>query len=200
MKLYYAPGACSLAAHIVAREAGVPVTLESVNLKTKQYRGGDYTAVNPKGSVPALELDDGQLVTEAAVILQYLADTKPESKLAAKAGSMERVRLNEWLNYVATEMHKGFGPLWNPKMPDEAKALTKDAIGKKLDYLSKRLEGREYLLDQYTVADAYLFTILNWSSMVGVELAKWPTMTKYYDRVKARPGTQAAMKEEGLLK
>lgn len=201
MKLYYAQAACSLAPHIALQESGLKFELEGVNLRSKQYKGGDFTKVNPKGSVPTLELDDGQLLTEAAVLLKYIADRKPEANLAPKTGSMERYRLDEWLNYIATELHKGFAPLWHPKMPDDVKAMTKEAIGKKFDYVSERLKNQDYLMGkQYTVADAYLFTVTNWTSMTGMDLAKWPTLAAHYERVKARPATQAALKEEGLLK
>jgi glutathione S-transferase len=201
MKLYYAQAACSLAPHIALLEAGQTFQIEGVNLRSKQYKGGDYYKVNPKGSVPALELDDGQVLTEAAVLLQYIVDRKPDSGLAPKAGTVEHYRFLEWLNYIATELHKGFGPLWNPKMPDDAKAMTKEALGKKFDYLTDRLKGHDYLMGkQYTVADAYLFTVLNWSSMADIDMSKWPTLLAYYERVKMRPATQAALKAEGMTK
>lgn len=202
MKLYYSPGACSLAPHIVLREIGLPHSLVKVDTKTKQYEGGgDYLKVNGKGYVPTLELDDGQYLTEAGAIVQYLADRKPDAGLAPAAGTMERHRLLEWLNFIATEIHKGFGPLWKPDSTDDEKQRTRDRLGVRLDWLARQLEGREFVTGKrFTTADAYLFTILNWGQWTGVDLGKWPVLKSFVARIAARPKVQEAMKAEGLLK
>lgn len=202
MKLYYSPGACSLAPHIVLREIGLPHSLVKVDTKTKQYEGGgDYLKVNGKGYVPTLELDDGQYLTEAGAIVQYLADRKPDAGLAPAAGTMERHRLQEWLNFIATEIHKGFGPLWKPDSTDDEKQRTRDRLGVRLDWLARQLEGREFVTGKrFTIADAYLFTILNWGQWTGVDLGKWPVLKSFVARIAARPKVQEAMKAEGLLK
>jgi glutathione S-transferase len=202
MKLYYSPGACSLSPHIVALEAGIPLALEKVDLKAKTTASGkDYTAIAEKGAVPALELDNGQLLTEGVAIVQYLADLKPEANLAPKNGTFERVRLQETLNYISTEMHKGIGILFRGEaLGPQAVEAFKGMLPKKFDYLSKQLAGKQYLTgDQFTVADAYLFTVLNWASMVKVDLAPWPALVAYQARVAARPAVKEAMKAEGLL-
>ncbi|HVC02598.1 MAG TPA: glutathione transferase GstA [Steroidobacteraceae bacterium] len=202
MKLYYAPGACSLAPHIVLCEMGTAFTAEKVDLRTKKTAAGaDYTAVNSKGAVPALALDDGRVLTEGAAVLQYLADQKPEAGLAPRAGSFERYRLIEVLNYVATEVHKGFGPLWNPRASAEWKAAAIANLGLKFDWLSTFLKGKTYLLGEtFSVADAYLFTVLSWSGDVGIELGKWPVLAAYQARIAERPKVQQALRAEGLLK
>jgi glutathione S-transferase len=202
MKLYFAPGACSLAPHIALREAGLGFDLEQVDLRAKQTKpGGDYRAINPKGSVPALALDDGQVLTEAAVILQWIADQKPAAKLAAAPGTMERYRLQEWLNWIATELHKGISPFFNPKASDEWKQILRDRLALQFELLSQRLGGRPYLMESgYSVADSYLFTILRWTRLHNIDLAKWPNITAYMERVGGREGSQAAMKTEGLVK
>jgi glutathione S-transferase len=202
MKLYFTPGACSVSPHIVLRELGLKFDLEQVDLAAKKTKSGDdYRAVNPKGSVPALKLDDGQVLTEGAVIVQYLADKKPEAKLAPAAGTPERYRLQEWLNYIASEVHKGFSPLFNPRASDEWKGVVKDRLASQFDYLTKQLDGKTYLMGaQYSVADAYLFTILNWSKNVKIDLGKWPVLKAYYDRIAARPAVQAVFEAEGLNK
>lgn len=201
MKLYYKAGACSLSPHIVLAEAGLPYTLESVDLKTKVTAGGaDYTKINPNGYVPALQFDDGAVLTEGPAIIQYLADQAPAKKLAPPAGSLERARLQEWLNFIATEIHKSFGPLFNPASADEAKANAKALLGRRLDYVAQRLEGKDYLLGDFSVADAYLFTVLNWCRPVGIDLATRPAVAAYQARVAARPAVQQAMREEGLIK
>ena len=200
MKLYYSPGACSLSPHIVLREAGYSFDIEKVDLGSKKTESGaDYTAVNAKGYVPALKLDDGQVLTEGPVIVQYLADRKPESKLVPANGTAERYKLQEWLNYITAELHKSIGSLFNPKMPEGWQGETRTAIGKKLDYLSRQLEGRSFLTgDSFSVADAYLFTVLGWTKYVGIDLAKWPVLAAYAGRVAQRPAVQAALKAEGL--
>ena len=200
MKLYYAPGACSLAPHIAMRELGIPVELSKVDLKAKQYDGGDYKQVNGKGYVPAVDTGSGVL-TEAPVILQYLADQKPEAGMAPKAGSMERYRLQEWLNFITSEMHKGMGNFFNPALTDEWRKAVTDRLGIRMDWLAKQLEGKQYIMgDKFSVADAYLFTILNWAAPSKFDLSKWPVIQEYHKRVGARPKVQEALKAEGLVK
>ena len=200
MKLYYAPGACSLSPHIALREAGLDFEAIQVDLGAKTTKdGGDYRKVNPKGAVPALEIDGGQILTEGSAIVQYIADRKPGTKLAPAAGTTERYRLQEWLNYIASEIHKGFSPLFNPKAPDAWKAMVKDMLATKFDYLSKQLDGKSYLMgDTFTVADGYLFTILTWAKGMDIDLAKWPVLKGYVERVAARPAVNTALKAEGL--
>jgi glutathione S-transferase len=202
MKLYFTPGACSLSPHIVLREAGLPFTLEQVDLATKRTKsGGDYRAVNPKGAVPALETDQGQVLTEGSAIVQYIADQKPASGLAPAAGEMERYRLQEWLNYIASEVHKGFSPLFNPKASDEWKGVVKGMLGQRFDFLSSKLEHQPYLMGQtFSVADAYLFTILTWAPRLNVDLGKWPVLKAFSDRVAARPAVKAALEAEAAAK
>jgi glutathione S-transferase len=202
MKLYFTPGACSLAPHIGLREAGYQFDLEQVDLATKMTKSGaDYTKVNAKGYVPALQLDNGEVLTEAPVILQYIADQKPDSGLVPKAGTMERYREQEWLNFVTSELHKGFGALFNPKIPEDYRPMAIERIGTRLDFLAKQLDGKPYLMgDKFTAADAYLFTVLSWSPHLKISLDKWPTLGAYLGRVAARPQVQAALKAEGLTK
>jgi glutathione S-transferase len=198
MKLYFSPGACSRAPHIALREAGLKFDTEKVDLKAKKTKSGaDYLTVNPKGAVPALALDEGGVLTEVSVVLQYIADRKPESKLAPPAGTLERYRLQEWLNFIATELHKGFGTFFNPKASDEWKQALRDKLGAQLDYLSRALQGRSYLLGEtFTVADAYLFNILGWAGFAKVDLSKWPAITAYVERVGARPAVKATLEAE----
>jgi glutathione S-transferase len=202
MKLYYFTGACSLSPHIVSLEAGIPLTLVKVDAKAKKTAdGGDYLAINSKGAVPALQLDDGRVLTEGPAIVQYLADLKPDSKLAPKAGSFERYQLMEILNYITSEIHKTFSPLFNPATSAEQREATIANLGKKFDWISNFLGQKPYLLgDTFTVADAYLFTVVNWSNFVKVDLSKWPVLVAYQARVAARPKVQEAMKAEGLIK
>jgi len=202
MKLYFYPGACSLAPHIVLREAGLSFDLEQVDLGTKLTAGGeDFSKINPKGYVPALRLDDGEVLTEVAVILQYLADHKPESGLEPGAGTMERYRVMEWLNFIATEVHKQFGPLFNPKITAEWKENQLSRLAQRFDYLAQHLGGKQYLMgDNFTVADAYLFTVINWAGFLHVDISKWPQLTDYLARIAARPAVKAAMEAEGLSK
>jgi len=200
MKLYYSPGACSLAPHIAMRELGIPVDLMKVDLKAKQYEGGDYKQVNPKGYVPAVETPAGVL-TEAPVILQYLADQKPDAGLAPKPGDPARYKLQEMLNFITSEMHKGMGNFFNPAMNDGWRQAVTDRLGTRMDWLARQLEGRQYLMgDKFTVADAYLFTILNWAGPSKFDLSKWPAITDYQKRVASRPKVQEALKAEGLVK
>ena len=199
MKLYYSPGACSLAPHIAMRELGIPVELKKVDLKAKQVDGADYKQVNGKGYVPAVETPAGVL-TEAPVILQYLADQKPEAGLAPKPGDPERYKLQEMLNFITSEMHKGMGNFFNPAMNDGWRAAVTDRLGVRLDWVAKQLEGKQYIMgDKFTVADAYLFTVLRWTARIEMDLAKWPNLKAYFDRVAARPKVHEAMKEEGLI-
>ena len=201
MKLYYSPGACSLSPHIVLREAGLDFEMERVDLKSKKTEhGNDYLEINPKGYVPAVRLDDGELLTEGPAIVQYLADRVPDRKLAPAAGTMERVRLQEWLNFISTELHKSHSPLFNPAAPEEWKTWMRDLIGRRLALVAKQLEGRDYLLGDFSVADAYLFTVLSWGRFVNVDTSAWPVIGAYQARMAARPAVQAALKAEGLLK
>ena len=200
MKLYYAPGACSLSPHIALRETGIPFELVKVDLRAKKTADGrDYITVNPKGSVPALELDNGQVLTEGPAIVQYIADLKPESNLAPKAGSMERYRLLEWLNYLTSEVHKTFSGAFAANMPEEGKKIHLGNLEKRLDYLSKNLEGKQFLMgDQFTVADGYLFTMLGWTRFLNMDLNKWPTLAAFAGRCCMRPKVLEAMKAEGM--
>ena len=200
MKLYYAPGACSLSPHIVLREAGFDITLEKVNLRTKETEsGGNFLAINPKGYVPALELDGGEILTEGPAIIQYVADLVPEKKLVPPAGTLARARVQEWLNFIGTELHKSFSPLFNPATSDDAKAAARALIDRRLAFAASVLDAQPYLTgDSFTVADAYLFTVLSWTGYVKVDITPWPSLGAYFERVKARPAVQAAMAAEGL--
>ena len=202
MKLYYAPGACSLSPHIVTRELGIPVELKKVNNKDKTVEGGgDYREVNPRGYVPALVLDNGQTLTEGPAIVQYLADQKPEAGLAPKNGTLERYRLQEWLNFLTSEIHKQFSPLFKPNTPEEYKKIVKEALAARFDWLDKQLVGKDYLMgSQFTVADAYAFVLLGWTKPMQIDLARWPNLAAFHQRVGARPKVQEAMQAEGLLK
>jgi glutathione S-transferase len=206
MKLYYSPGACSLAAHIALCEAGVTFSLDKVDLKTKHYSGGDFNTVNPNGYVPFLELDDGQKLGEDAAILQYVADRAPDKKLAPAQASFERYRLQEWLNFIATEIHKRFSPLFgadslvpNPEGNQQLKAAFKEGLIRRLGYVADRLEGKPFLMgENFTVADAYLFTVLRWAPAFGIELEQWPALKAYFERVRTRPKVREALQAEGL--
>jgi glutathione S-transferase len=202
MKLYYSPGACSLSPHIALREAGVPFDLQKTSTKTKEIDGGgDFWKINGKGYVPALQLDNGEVLTEGPAIVQYIADQKPESGLMPKAGSMERYRVQEWLNFITSEIHKSFTPLFRPETTPEWKAGATASLEKRFDWLAGQLKGKSYLMgDQFTVADGYLFTVLGWGKHVGIDIARWPVLAEYSARVAARPKVQEAMKAEGLLK
>jgi glutathione S-transferase len=202
MQLYFAPGACSLASHITAREAGLSLDLKRADTKTKKLEdGSDYFAINSKGAVPALKLDDGQVLTEGVAIMQYLADQKPESGLAPKNGSLERYRVQEWLNYITSEVHKTFSPLWNPANEQAVKDYSLTNLKKKFDWLDAQLKDRKYLTgDTFTIADAYLFTVVNWSNFLAIDLAPWPALKAFQERVAARPKVQEAMAAEGLTR
>ena len=200
MKLYYAPGACSLAPHIALRESGLPHELARVDLREHTVDGADFYAVNPKGYVPVLELDDGERLTEASVILQYIADRKPGT-LAPPAGTLPRYRVMEWLNFIATEIHKGLGPLWKPTTPDAYKASVLAAIGNRFDHVAGVLRTKPYLTGEtFTIADAYLFTIVNWHRFLAFDIGRWPALQQFQARVAARPHVQKALETEHLLK
>ena len=202
MKLYFAPGACSLSPHIVLREAGFKFDIEQVDNRAKKTKSGeDYWQINPKGYVPLLQLDNGEKLTEGPAIVQYLADQKPDSGLAPKAGTMERVRLQEWLNFITSELHKGFTPLFRPNTPEDYKPIARENLAKRMEYIDKHLAGKQYLMgDKFTVADAYAFTVLNWSNYQKIDLAQYPNIKAYMARVGARPKVQEAMMAEGLIK
>lgn len=202
MKLYYSPGACSLSPHIVYLEAGLQVTPIKASTKTHQLDDGtDYYTINPKGYVPVLELDNGERLSEGPAIIQYLADQNANSGLAPAAGTMARYRLQEWLNFTTSELHKQFSPLFAPNTPAEYKEIQKEKLGKRFDWVSGELKGKDYLMGaQFTVADAYLFTVLRWTEYVGIDLARWPVLAAYVARVAARPKVQEALAAEGLLK
>ena len=202
MKLFYASGACSLSPHIIAHEAGIELSLQKVDLKTKTIASqGDFLTVNPKGYVPVLQLDDGQVLTEGPVIGQYLADLKPEKGLAPKAGTLPRYRLQEWLGYINSELHKTYSPLFRPDTPAETRAERLAYLAKRYALVEKQLASHPYLLgESFTVADAYLFTITNWAGAVKLDLAPFPHLRAFQERVAARPAVKAAMRAEGLIK
>ena len=201
MKLYYSPGACSMAPHIVAIEAGHKLDYVKVDIPNKKTEGGgDYWKVNFKGYVPTLELDNGEMLTEVGVICQYLSDQKPESGLAPKAGTMERYRLMEWLNFVAAEVHKQIGALFNPKYTPEMKEVQLAVIGRRLKPLEEKLaDKRQYLMgDKFSAADAYLYTVLRWTGKVGVDLSQFPNIKAYFERVGKRPKVMETLTAEGI--
>jgi glutathione S-transferase len=202
MKLYYSPGACSLSPHIALLEAGLPYDLVKVDLRAKKLENGDdYLKVNPKGQVPAIALDNGQVVTEGPVIVQMIADRAKDRNLAPPRDSEERYKLQEWLNYITTELHKNLGPMFSPVLADDAKAFFKDRAMAKFKYLETQLAGRDYLMgSQFTVADGYLFTMLMWATdRLKFDLSGLPNLIAYKARVAARPKVQEALKKEGLL-
>lgn len=202
MKLYYSAGACSLATHIALKESGLD--FEAISAPTKTHKladGTDYYSINPLGYVPLLVLDDGRQLHECPVILQYVADLVPQLALAPAQGSFERYKLQEWLNFIATELHKGFAPLFTPGMPDEAKALAKTRLVGRLQWTDGELAGQPFLMgDHFTVADAYLFVVQSWGKYVGVETSGLPHLSALAARVAARPAVQAALRAEGLVK
>ena len=203
MKLFYTPGACSLSPHIVLHELGLPFTLEAVDLKTKKTESGaDFTAINPKGYVPALQLDDGEVLTEGAAIVQYLADKHAPGTLAPIAGTVERARLNGHLNFISAELHKAFGPFFNPALAPEAREAAVANVGRKLDVVEGTLaDGRPYLTGpDFTVADAYLYVVLSWAPKLGVDLGRWVHLGEFSRRAAARAAVQAAVATEGLQK
>ncbi len=202
MKLYYSPGACSLSPHIALREAGI--AFEAVKAPTKTHQlddGTDYYSINPLGYVPLLELDDGARLREGPAIVQYIADLAPLKNLAPANGTMARYRLQEWLTFIGTEIHKGFSPLFNPAFPDEVKAMARDKLAARLKWVDAELAGKQYLMgDNFSVADGYLFTTTNWAKPTGVDLSGFANLLAYRERVGARPAVQEAMRAEGLMK
>lgn len=201
MKLYYSKGACSLAVRIVINEMGLASDYESVNLKTKKTETGkDFLAINSKGAVPTLELNNGEVLTENAVIQQYLADTNHHFGLLPRVGEQKRYRVLEWLNYVATEIHKGVGALYNPNLSEEMRnSIVLPNINSKLTYLNNHLKNHHYLVgDEFSLPDAYLFTVLSWTFLLNISLIDYPSIERYYNEVKARPAVQKSLQEEGL--
>lgn len=198
MKLYYSPLACSFAVDIALREAGLEFTLERVDTRQRRTASGDdYGKINPKGYVPALALGDGRVLTECPVVLQYVADLAPAAKLAPPAGSFDRYRLKEWLGFIASELHKCFGPLFDPKERDDVKAAARERAGRWLDHVERGLEGRQHLLgDDFTVADCYAYAVVNWTKFTGISLDERPNLARYVARIEARPAVRAAFAAE----
>ncbi|QEM81707.1 glutathione transferase GstA [Halomonas binhaiensis] len=198
MKLFFAPDTCSLSPHIILRELGLPFELVRVNNKTKRTADGrDFYTINPKGYVAALLLDNGEVLTEGPAILQYLADLQPEAGLAPPSGTWERVRLQEWLNFITSELHGGAGPLFNKDLPDKAKEIFKEKLFKRLDHLEVRLDSHPYVLgEQFSIADAYLYTVLLWMRFFAIDLGKWPSLQQYLGRIGERASVREAISEE----
>ncbi|HEV2321785.1 MAG TPA: glutathione transferase GstA [Gammaproteobacteria bacterium] len=198
MKLYFSPGACSLAPHIALREAGLPFELVRVDTGVHKLKDGtDYYKINPKGYVPAIQLDDGQVMTEGAALLQFIGDQVPAKGLIPKVGSFERFRANEWLTFVSSEIHKGYSPLFNAKLSDDAKAVLRAKLETRLELLDKHFATRKYLMgDAFTVADAYLYTLVSWSPHVGIELSKFKHLAEYRQRIADRPAVKEALQNE----
>jgi len=201
MKLYYSKGACSLSPHITACEAELPVELVEVDLQSKRTSAGeDFRLINPNGYVPVLMFDDGKKLMEGPAIVQYLADQAPDKKLVPPAGTFERYQLQQWLNFISTEIHKGFGALFNPAMPEEAKPVVIKLLTSRLETAAAHLSNRTFLLgDDFTVADAYLFVTLRWGTYVNIDISRWPVLANYAAKISARPAVQKALKEEGLV-
>ena len=202
MKLYYSPGACSLSAHIALQEAGLAFTPMLASTKSHKLQDGtDFYSINPLGYVPVLELDDGTRLREGPAIVQYIADQVPLKMLAPQNGTLQRYRLQEWLSFIGTELHKGFSPLFNPATPEEYKAIARERLQQRLQWVDNQLAGKQYLMgEQFTVADGYLFTVANWAGFVGLDISGLKNLGAFHARVAARPAVQAAMKAEGLLK
>jgi glutathione S-transferase len=202
MKLYYSPGACSLASHIALYETGLPFEADQIIKTTKMTVGGEnFMQINPKGYVPTIKMDDGSVLTEGAAILQYIADQKPDSGLSPKCGTMERYHLQEWLTFTSSEIHKSFSPFFNKDATEDMKAIARNNLNKRLVHVETQLAKTPYLMgDHFTVADAYLFVVVSWSKHVGFDLSAFPNMQEYLARIAARPAVQAAMKAEGLIK
>jgi glutathione S-transferase len=200
MKLYFSPGACSLSPHIILRESGGAFEIEQVDGRAKKTKSGaDYWKINPKGQVPALALDGGEMLTEGPVIVQYIADQNPSSGLIPAAGTLERYRVQEWLNHITSELHKSFGPLFKDTTPEAYKTISRENLGKRFAFIDEHLAKHQYLAnDKFSVADAYLFTVLRWTTRVGIDVAQWPNLKAYMDRIAARPKVQEALKAEGL--
>lgn len=201
MKLYYAPGACSISPHIALCEAGIAHQIEKVDLKAKKTESGaDYLAINAKGYIPALQLDNGEVLVEGVAIVQYIADQKPESGLAPEAGTMERYRLMEWLNFISSELHKTFSPLFNPAMPEEAKKIFRDRLMQRWAYVDKQLAGKDYVMGaNFSVVDGYLYNMIRWAKRVELDLSGCPNVMAFMSRVEARPKVVEALKAEGLM-
>ncbi len=200
MKLYFTPGTCSLAAHIIIREAGLDVQLVKVDLATKLLDDGtDYRTINARGQVPALEIDAERTLVEGPAIQQYLADLNLDAGLAPANGTFERYRLQSWLNFISTELHKGFSPLWKKDTPEAAQQQAKAQLAERFTLLDQHLADRIWILDGFTAADAYAFAILRWSRFFAIDLARWPNLSAFMARVEARPAVRAALREEGLL-
>ena len=202
MKLYYSPGACSLSPHIALQEAGLAYTPVLASTKSHKLQDGtDYYGINPLGYVPVLELDNGERLREGPAIVQYIADQVPDKQLAPANGTLARYRLQEWLNFIGTELHKGFSPLFNPATPEEYKPMVRERLLQRLQWVDSQLAGKQYLMgDQFTVADGYLFTVTNWTQPTNLDISGLANLAAYRERVGARPAVQAAMKAEGLLK
>jgi len=202
MKLYFSPGTCSFSPHIALREAGIDVELVKVDLKSRKLvsDGSDFTKINPKGYVPVLELDDGSRLTEGPAIVQYIADLKPESGLAPKYGTFERYRLQEWLGFINSEIHKGFGPLFKPTTPEDYKAIARENLLNRLAFVAEHLARNDFLLGkQFSVADGYLFTVLGWGQWTGIDIAQWPSLAAFQERVGSRPSVKAARAAEAAV-
>jgi glutathione S-transferase len=202
LKLYYSPGACSLAAHIALRESGLSFELEKVDLASRRTAsGGDYLSINSKGYVPALQFADGSVLTEGPAILQYVADQNPGLRLAPPVGSRERYQLQAWLNFFSSELHKQYSPLFNPACTAEQRQTATAALERRYIWLANELRDRTYLVgDRFTIADAYLFTVNGWGAFIGFDLGRWPVIGAYQQRIAARQAVQAALRAEGLLK
>jgi glutathione S-transferase len=200
MKLYYSPGACSLSPHIVLCEAELPFELIKVDLREKLTETGeDFRSVSPNGYVPVLVLDDGRKLTEGPAIIQYLADRVPEKKLAPTAGTFERYNLQQWLNFISTELHKTFSPLFNANMPDQAKKLFRETLASRFQWVADNVSAHPYLLgNDFTVADAYLFVVLRWAKLMSIDISRWSSLVQYKKRIADRPAVKRALQEEGL--
>ena len=207
MKLYYVPGACSLSPHIVLHEAGMKFEHVLVSMHASGSKlgnlpdGTDYYNIHPLGYVPILELDDGTRITEGPAIVQYIADQAPGKNLAPPNGTVKRTQMQSWLNFISTELHKGFGPLFNPATPAEYKTMAVNKLMSRLKWLDGELAGKQYLMgNDFSVADPYLFTVTNWASRLGVDITGFANLAAYRERMAARPAVQTAMKDEGLIK
>lgn len=200
IKLYFAPGTCALNPHIVIAELGLQAELIKTDIRTKKLAdGSDFRAINPLGYVPVLQVASGLVLTEGPAITQYLADLKPELGLAPANGTDERYALQQWLNFISTEVHKGFSPLFNPALADDAKAVAREILAARLTFLEERLAGKDFLLfDRFTIADSYLFTVLRWTAFTGIDITQWPNLDRYVAQLRARPSVIAAMAEEGI--
>ena len=201
MKLYFSPSACSLSPHIALREAGLDFQLVKVDLKNRKLAAGgaDFTNINPKGYVPVLELEDGTRLTEGPAIVQFIADQRPESGLAPKSGTLERYRLQEWLTYINSEIHKGFSPLFKPNTPDDYKVIARENLRGRLAFVAEHLAKTDFLLGgRFSVADGYLFTVLNWAQWTGIDIAQWPSLVAFQGRVGSRPAVKAALAAEAV--